>query len=286
MRIIGYLYGLPALLMTLADALGCVALEPRLPCTVPTCGRSSMAEELVHLWIEAPRLVLSLQATEQPSIREEVGPFWADYARHLLLDAPPANSTGGFLSAQTHTAAISFTSAVLAFAVLAPTLAPSNSASPDHHRSIRGTEMELTLASPAVVFLEEIRARPPSDVPVDTSALSGKLLLIDAGSGEDKPLVSGPAVCGRPYNWRVVVSNSSNKSLAIEVVAPAPPSAVSLRGSLPLNVMEGECGAYSCTMMESHFYFPGPGAVTLPRVTLVAEAVSYTHLTLPTTPYV
>lgn len=196
--------------------------------------------------------------------------FWADYARHLLK--PPAAEGGdsSFLSEHAHTAATSFTSAVFALALLTPTLTSVNAdTARQHSHTARGCALDVRLAAPALIFVQETRAQEDTRALAPRPELSGKLLLIDATAGSTARPFQGPALIGHQYSWRVIVSNSSADEAAVTVVAPVPPTAVPLCDSLPLNVSTVTCAPYSCVKVEAHFYFPEPGTVMLPRVTLV-----------------
>jgi hypothetical protein len=246
---------------------------------------STRSQEVLETKLQLAIQCVQLQGADSSggmSAEMPLSMFWADYAQYLLSRGNNAGPVPLFESCHLHTAATCFTAAVFALAILAPTLQVSLSmdvgnASTSHSHENHGTSMLLTLRKPAFVFVQETQALMQSEPLPSRLSLSGKLFLVDPAVvamhdviRPDPEPINGPILCGKVYSLHIIISNGSSVQQTFEVVAPAPPLAVPLKGALPVNVIACVCAPYACIMHEVHFYFPETGMCSMPKVTLVS----------------
>ena len=81
----------------------------------------------------------------------QLNAFWADYADWCLADH---DSRGPFLSANAHTAATTFTGAVLALALQGATWSPYIVSRATHRFDYHGMQLQVTMAKPAIAYLQ------------------------------------------------------------------------------------------------------------------------------------
>ncbi len=179
-----------------------------------------------------------------------VSPFWVDFA---------SAGTGPFASTSFPFANRSLTEKLLALALLD---LPFEGSEPE--AAADGRSVTLTAGAPTFLALEDIAPAASTDdasgvlVGQDFFNPARRTEMID---GEQRDLfVKDEFLKGVPYGCRMVVTNPSSRSIAMQLLVQIPEGAIALGGSEMTDGVSVNLGSYGTTSIETLFYFPESGS--------------------------
>ncbi len=179
-----------------------------------------------------------------------VSPFWVDFANA---------GAGPFASTSFPMANRSLNEKLLALALLD---LPFESSEPDV--AADGRSVTLTAAAPTFLALEDIA--PAASKDGASNVLVGQDFFNPARRSEtvdgvERDLfVKDEFLKGVPYGCRMVVTNPSSRTIAMQLLVQIPEGAIALGDSEMTSGVSVNLGSYGTTSIETLFYFPKSGS--------------------------
>jgi hypothetical protein len=186
------------------------------------------------------------------------------FFRDLALHTASCISSGTQTSFVSPYVSVASSCALVALSFVSLPLSISAAAAPKLQRRTLNGHSSLVLLSPGVslrYFKDTVAIAPPSDA---RSVIVGQHIVgsfFEPAFGWKVETV-GEQGClvGRPYALRTIVTNVSDRDIAVDVLTQIPSSAMPMPGSLHTNAQKLDIGSFSVQFIDNWFFFPLPGS--------------------------